>query len=169
SEIAKGAPRTENLTEKLSTLPVCSPDNLTIDFIAADKFRSLAAKRQIRLKYFPVASSSLAGWDETKAAAGSTPDEDSKSKSFDQKSSRRGLPTHGIKSIVDKLGNDASDRFDAHVHAVGADSMSIQCGNPNNDTDNCQVPDEALYCQQCRRKEHLPYVCPAAQLVTKQQ
>ncbi|EER01614.1 gag/pol/env polyprotein, putative, partial [Perkinsus marinus ATCC 50983] len=34
------------------------------NFIAADTFRSWAAKRQIRLKYFPVASSSLAGWVE---------------------------------------------------------------------------------------------------------
>ncbi|KAF4682823.1 hypothetical protein FOZ60_010053, partial [Perkinsus olseni] len=149
SEIAKGSLRTENLIEKLSTLPVCSPDNLTIDFIAADKFRSLAAKRQIRLKYFPVASSSLAGWDETKAAAGSTPDEDSKSKSFkDLGSLGFSHPARRCRGKISKLTSRCS-----------------RCGNPNNDTDNCQVPDEAGNCQQCRKKEHLPYVCPAAQLV----
>ncbi|KAF4680311.1 hypothetical protein FOZ62_009559 [Perkinsus olseni] len=34
------------------------------NFIAADTFPSWAAKRQIRLKYFSLASSSLAGWVE---------------------------------------------------------------------------------------------------------
>ncbi|KAF4678065.1 hypothetical protein FOZ60_016961, partial [Perkinsus olseni] len=141
-----------------------------VDLLTGFERRRLG-RVQRQVLYDQMAKSHLNSKDETEAAAGSTSDKNPKSKSSNQNTSRRGLPTHRINTIVDKLGDDASDSFDAHVYAVGADSMSIQCyrclgsGHPARLCRGKIIPDKALYCQRCRRKGHLPYVCPADQPV----
>ncbi|EER14946.1 hypothetical protein Pmar_PMAR023270 [Perkinsus marinus ATCC 50983] len=101
----------------------------------------------------------------------------------------RGYPNPNSQKVNTVVGDvDDDSNLDAHVYAVGADSMSIQCyrctgvghparlcrgkvsnlssrcnkcGNSNHVTDQCNVPDKSLYCQRCRKKGHLAYVCRA--------
>ncbi|KAF4726644.1 hypothetical protein FOZ62_029355 [Perkinsus olseni] len=89
-----------------------------------DEHKEDVCGKRYNVLYDQMAKSHLNSKDETEAAAGSTSDKNSKSKSSNQNTSRRGLPTHRINTIADKLGDDASDSFDAHVYAPVQDADS---------------------------------------------
>ncbi|EER12288.1 hypothetical protein Pmar_PMAR001085 [Perkinsus marinus ATCC 50983] len=115
--------------------------------------------------------------------------ESGKTTKADKNPKSRGYPNPNSQKVNTVVGDvDDDSNLDAHVYAVGADSMSIQCyrctgvghparlcrgkvsnlssrcnkcGNSNHVTDQCNVPDKSLYCQRCRKKGHLAYVCRA--------